>query len=77
MIRRLRLWLTERYFPAAAKVEIAALRADIADLRAQNKQLNAYIDGLEQGVRLQRRITINNGVKQNEHLHSDNQCGQS
>ena len=60
-MRRIRTWLTERYFPAAAKVEIAALRQNIAELRAENARLNAYIDGMETGIRLQRRITINNG----------------
>ena len=60
-MKRIRTWLFERYFPAAAKVEIAELRHHIADLRAENDRLNAYINGLETGVRLQRRITINNG----------------
>lgn len=59
-MRRIKTWMFERYFPAEAKVEIALLRQDIAQLRAENARLNAYIDGLETGVRLQRRITINN-----------------
>lgn len=59
-MRRLRTWLTERYFPAAAKVEIVALRQNIAELRTENDRLRAYINGMETGVRLQRRITINN-----------------
>lgn len=61
-MRRLKRWLFERYFPAEAKVEIAALRQEKAQLQAENDWLNAYIDGFEAGVRLQRRITINNGV---------------
>lgn len=52
----------ERYFPAEAKVEIAALRQEVAEMKAENGRLNAYINGLEVGVRIQRRITINNGV---------------
>lgn len=61
-MRRFKLWLMERYFPAEAKVEIATLRQEVAELKAENDRLNAYINGLEVGVCLQRRITINNGV---------------
>jgi len=61
-MRRLKLWLFERYFPAEAKVELAKLREEKTQLQAENDRLNAYIDGLEAGIRLQRRITINNGV---------------
>ena len=61
-MRRLKQWLFERYFPASAKVEIAKLRAEKAQLQAELDRLSAYIDGVEVGVRLQRRITINNGV---------------
>lgn len=61
-MRKFKLWLMERYFPAEAKVEIATLRQEVAELKAENDRLNAYINGLEVGVCLQRRITINNGV---------------
>lgn len=62
MLRKLKTWLMERYFPAEAKVEIAALQQEVAEMKAENGRLNAYINGLEVGVRIQRRITINNGV---------------
>lgn len=61
-MRRFKLWLMERYFPAEAKVEIATLRQEVAELKAENNRLNAFINGMEAGIRLQRRITINNGV---------------
>ena len=62
MLRKIKTWLMERYFPAEAKVEIATLRQEVAQLQAENDRLNAYINGMEVGIRLQRRITINNGV---------------
>lgn len=43
--------------------ENEVLKAEIARLKAENDRLNAYLDGLEDGIRAQRRIIINNGVK--------------
>lgn len=60
MIRR---WLFERYFPAAAKVEIEGLRNEIVKRDAEIVRLNAYLDGLEDGIRSQRgRVVIKNEV---------------
>lgn len=69
MIKRLKRWLIERILPVWARSE---LMAEIEKLKAKNQQLIAecdrlcaYIDGLENGIRSQRRIVINNGeVKQ-------------
>jgi cell division protein FtsB len=69
MIKRLKRWLIERILPVWARSE---LMAEIEKLKAKNQQLiaecdrlNAYIAGLENGIRAQRRIIINNGeVKQ-------------
>lgn len=61
-MRRLTKWLFERYFPAVAKETIAKLEQEIARKDAEIAQLHSYIDGLEFGMRAQRRITINNEV---------------
>lgn len=57
---RLKRWLLERYFPAEAKETIANLRREILHKDAEIASLNAYIDGLEYGIRAQRRVVINN-----------------
>lgn len=57
---KLRKWLFERYFPAAAKETISMLERDIRARDAEIKRLNSYIDGLETGMRFQRRVIINN-----------------
>lgn len=61
-MNRIKKWLFERFYPAAAKVEIAQLRQEIIERDAEIARLNAYLDGLEDGIRAQRRIVINNGV---------------
>lgn len=62
-MKRIKQWLFERFYPAVAKEEIARLRQELAAKDAELERLNAYIDGLEAGVRAQRRIVIhNNGV---------------
>jgi cell division protein FtsB len=65
MIKRLKRWLIERIMPVWAREE---LMAEIERLKESNRQLaeerdrlNAYIEGLETGIRAQRRIIINNG----------------
>ena len=57
---KLRKWLFERYFPAAAKETISMLEREIRARDAEIKRLNSYIDGLETGRRCQRRVIINN-----------------
>lgn len=59
-MKRLKKWLFERFYPAMAKEEIARLRREIIKKDAEIASLNAYIDGLEVGMRAQRRIVINN-----------------
>lgn len=62
-MNRLKKWIFERFYPAVAKEEIARLRREIISKDAEIASLNAYIDGLESGMRAQRRIVINNEVK--------------
>lgn len=62
-MKRIRRWLLERFFPAVAKEEIALLRNNLAESNAEIARLTAYIDGLETGIKAQRRVTIRNEVK--------------
>ena len=59
-MKRLKKWLIERFFPAQAKETIARLQREIVLKDAEIASLNSYIDGLEFGLRSQRRIVINN-----------------
>ena len=59
-MNRIKRWLIERYFPAEAKEIIARLQREIVQKDAEIASLNSYIDGLEFGMRAQRRIVINN-----------------
>lgn len=67
MIRRFKSWLINIFLPAWAKDSIyrenEALRLEVSDLRAKLREREAFIEGLERGVRAQRRIVINNEVK--------------
>lgn len=65
MIRKFKAWLWETFLPIWAK---ESLLKENQRLTEQNKALqdelariNAYVDGLEAGVKVQRRIIINNG----------------
>lgn len=65
MIRKLKRWLIERFLPAWAKEtllkENEELRRTVVKLRQQIGELNSYIDGLETGIKSQRRIIITAG----------------
>lgn len=65
MIRRFKVWLWQTFLPIWAKESLLKENQKLAE---QNKalldelaRLNAYVDGLEAGVKAQRRIIINNG----------------
>lgn len=66
MFQNLKNWLILRFLPAWAKDQVyqenERLRKEISLLRGELRERDAYIDGLERGVRAQRRIIINNGV---------------
>ena len=64
-MRKIQEWLY-RYLSMAAKETILKERNDlmetVKELKQENSRLQAYIDGMETAMRVQRRITINNGV---------------
>lgn len=64
---RLKRWLYKRFLPAWCKEDLmkanANLASVIAEQRAELDRLNAYIDGLENAMRAQRRVVIRNEVK--------------
>lgn len=64
-MRRFRKWLIEVFLPTWAKESVVkeneALRERNRELNEEINRLNAYIDGLEAGIRAQRRIIINTG----------------
>ncbi len=61
-------WLIREFFPAWAKdsvlKEVERLTAENEELKHKIAERDAYIDGLERGIRSQRRIIINTGGKQ-------------
>ncbi len=67
-MRTFRRWLLDRFLPAWAKDSVyrenAALRDKLGRQEQEIRRLNAYIDGMEGGLRAVRRIVIQNGVSQ-------------
>lgn len=65
MIRKIKHWFFNRFLPAYLKdlllVENEKLYQRVADLERQLKEKDAYIDGLQDGIKSQRRIVINAG----------------
>lgn len=66
-MKRLKTWLLERFLPAWAKDSVyqenKQLLAQLERQKQEIRELNAYIDGLETGLRALRRVTIQNEVK--------------
>ena len=64
-MKRLKTWLLERFLPAWAKdaayTENKRLLAQLERQKQEIRELNAYIDGLEAGLRSRSRIVIQNG----------------
>ena len=64
-MRRLKNWLYNHFLPMWAKqtvlVDNRRLLEEVKDLRQQLERKDAYIAGLEAGIRAQRRIIINTG----------------
>lgn len=64
-MRKMKQRLIEKILPVWARTEllkeIERLQKANQEQETHIKQLNAYIEGLEYGIRVQRRIVINNG----------------
>lgn len=64
-MRKLKRWLMERFLPAWAKDSVyrenQKLKAELEREQREIRELNAYIDGLETGLRSMRRIVIQSG----------------
>ncbi len=74
-MRKLKIWLLERFLPAWAKDSVykenQALKAELERKNQEIRELNAYIDGMENAIRRQ-RITIENRTEVcREHLECD------
>ena len=67
-MEKFKKWLISEFLPAWAKDSVfeenRRLQSEIIRLRATIAERDAYIDGLERGIRSQRRIIINTGGKQ-------------
>lgn len=66
-MRKLKTWLLERFLPAWAKDSVyqenKRLLVQLEQQKQEIRELNAYIDGLETGLRSLRRVTIRNEVR--------------
>lgn len=64
-MRKIRDWFLLKFLPAWAKDSVyqenRRLKEEIDRLCAAIRERDAYIDGLEAGIRAQRRIIINTG----------------
>lgn len=70
MIRKMKQWLLDRFLPMWAKETVLAdnqkFRKEIKELEQKNRELEAFINGLQTGLRSMRRIVINNSGKENK-----------
>lgn len=64
-MKKLRSWLIDKFLPAWAKDSVLEenrrLQSEIVRLQAIIAERDAYIEGLERGIRNQRRVIINTG----------------
>ena len=69
MMKKFKRWLIDTFLPAYAKQELLETyekeRARNAELVQEIERLNAYTDGLEAGIKAQRRIIIKTGGEGN------------
>lgn len=63
-MKAFKLWLVNKILPVWAKAELLRqiddLQKKVREQEVKIRELNAYADGLEMGLRSQRRIVINN-----------------
>ena len=64
-MKRIKSWFLDRFLPMWAKEAVLAdnkkLQRQLVSLEQELERKDAYIDGLETGIRAQRRIIINTG----------------
>lgn len=64
-MRKLKHWLINKILPVWAKQELLAenqqLRNKVIELQTKIREQASYIEGLEAGIRSQRKIIINAG----------------
>ena len=64
-MKKFKRWLIDHFLPVYLKEEALKendrLRVKLQEQETHIRELNAYIEGLEYGLRNQRRIVINNG----------------
>lgn len=64
---QLKRWLYNKFLPAWCKDDLmdenAALRARLRTVEQDNRELRAYINGIETALRRCGRISINTGMK--------------
>lgn len=64
-MKKFKRWLIDHFLPVYLKEDLLKendrLRAKLEEQETHLRELNAYIEGLEYGLRNQRRIVINNG----------------
>ncbi|MBP1737286.1 MAG: hypothetical protein H6Q60_1167 [Oscillospiraceae bacterium] len=64
-MRRFRAWIYGKFLPAWCKDDLlktnARLTEAILDLKQENERLNAYISGIHDAMRAQRRMIIHTG----------------
>ena len=74
-MRAFKLWLVNKILPIWAKAElmrqIEALEKKVREQEVKIRELNAYADGLEMGLRCQRRIVINNRTERMKNEHGE------
>lgn len=65
MIKKFKNWLINNFLPIWTREQMIEenrkLMEENLKLKGQIERLNAYIDGLETGIKSQRRIVINTG----------------
>lgn len=70
MITKIKQWLYDRFLPMWAKETVLAdnraLKRKVDELEQKNRELEAYIEGLNAGLRGMRRIVIHNAGKENK-----------
>lgn len=74
-MKAFKLWLVNKILPIWAKAEllrqIEDLQKKVREQDTKIRELNAYADGLEMGLRCQRRIVINNRTEKVKHEQNE------